>query len=47
MIYTNLNSIAVLNVQDFDRCRNIYGISKSNPVDLLQNADLTEKRGIL
>ena len=43
MIYTDLNSIAVLNVQDFDRCRKIYGISKSNPVDLLQNADLTEK----
>ena len=39
----NLNNIAVLNINGTDYCFNIYGISKSDAVNLPLNADLTKK----
>ena len=41
------DNIAILNIWGVDYCCNIYGISKSDAVNLLQNANLTEKTGIL
>ena len=39
----NLKDIAILNIQDFDYCCIINGISKSDGVNLLHNAHLTEE----
>ena len=43
----NTDNIAVLNIWGVDYCCNIYGIHKSDVVNSLQNAYLTEKTGIL
>ena len=40
----NLSDIAILNICDVDYCRIIDRISKSDAVNLLQNAGLTEKK---
>ena len=43
----NLSNIAILNIKGFNyRCR-ISLISKNEAINLMQNADLTEKRGAL
>ena len=41
----NLNDIAILKISFIDYQRNIYGISKDEAVNLLQNAVLSEKSG--
>ena len=43
----NLENIATLNIHCVDYCCIINVISKSDAVSLLQNADLTEERGVL
>ena len=45
MMSVNLNVIAILNIKGFDyRCM-ISLISKNEAINVLQNADLTEKTG--
>ena len=41
MMYTDLNHIAILNINGIDYYYIISGINKSEAVNLLQNADLT------
>ena len=41
----NLTNIAVLNIKGSDYCCIISLISKNEAINLLQNADLTEKSG--
>ena len=41
----NLNDIAILKISFIDYQRHIYGISKDEAVNLLQNAVLSEKSG--
>ena len=36
----NFNDVAILNINGADYCFNIYGISKSDAVKLLKNANL-------
>ena len=43
----NLNDIAILSIKCFGYCFIISLISKNEAISLMQNADLTEKRGIL
>ena len=44
----NLGNVALLNIKDFDYYCMISLISKSEAINLLQNADLTEnKRNII
>ena len=43
MMSTNLVDIAILNINGVDYPYNINRISKSEPVNLLQNSDLTKK----
>ena len=43
MISTNLNDIAILNINDDDYCCIINGISKSDAFNLLKNTDLAKK----
>ena len=45
MISINLNDIAILNIKGCDYCYIISIISKNEAINLLQNADLTEKSG--
>ena len=47
MMFIYLNNIAFLNIQGVDYRFIINGISKSAAVNLLQNADLTEERGVI
>ena len=47
MMSVNLNDIAVLNVNSADYSCIINRISKSDALNLLQNANLTEGRGAL
>ena len=47
MMFISLGGIATLNIQNVDYCYIIKEISKSDTVNLLQNADLIEKRGII
>ena len=47
MISMNLDDIAVLNIKSADYCCIISGISKNEAINLMQNADLTEKSGTL
>ena len=47
MISINLNNIVVLNIRGFNYGCNTTGISKSDAVNLLQYADLIEKREVL
>ena len=39
-MFVNLNDIAILNINGADYCCIINGISKSNNLNLLQNANL-------
>ena len=43
----NLSNIAILNIKDSDYCCNISLVSRSEAINLMQNADLTEKSGTL
>ena len=47
MISINLSDIAILNIKGSYYCCIISLISKNQAINLLQNADLTEKSGIL
>ena len=47
MMSFNLNNIAILNLNGADYRCIINGINKSYAINLLQNANLTEKRGVL
>ena len=46
-MYMNLSNIAILNIQAIDCYCIINGIKTSGAVNLLQNVDLNENRGIL
>ena len=39
----NISDIALLNIKSSDYCRIIRLISKNEAINLMQNADLTEK----
>ena len=43
----NLNDIAILNICSIDHCCIINEIDKNEVMNLLRNADLTEKSGTL
>ena len=43
----NLSIIAVLNIEEFDYCCIISRISKNEAIKLMQNVDLSKKRGTL
>ena len=43
MMSMNLSDIAILNIKGSDYCCIISLISKSEAINLMQNADLTEK----
>ena len=45
MMSKNLSDIAILNIKGVDYCCIISGISKSEVINLMQNADLTKKAG--
>ena len=47
MMSVNLNDVAILNIKGADYCGIISGIRQIDAVDVLQNANLTKKRGIL
>ena len=47
MMSINLSDIATLKIKSSDYCCIISLISKNEAIDLLQNADLTEKSGSL
>ena len=47
MMSMNLSNIAILNIKGSDYCFIISLISKNESIHLMQNADLTEKSGIL
>ena len=47
MMSVNLNDVAILNIKGADYCGIISGIRQTDAVDVLQNANLTKKRGIL
>ena len=47
MMSINLSDIAILNIKDSDYCVIISLISKTEVINLMQNADLTEKSGTL
>ena len=47
MMSINLRDIAILNINVSDYCCIISLISKKEGINLLQNADLTEKGGTL
>ena len=47
MMPINLNDVAILIVKCAEYFCVINGISKSDAVNVFENADLTEKRGIL
>ena len=46
MISVNINDIAILNMNGADCCCIINGISETDALNLLKNADLTRK-GVL
>ena len=47
MMSINLSDIAILNIKGTDHCCIITLISKDDAINLLQNAELTEKSGTL
>ena len=47
VISINLSDIAILSIKGSEYCSIINLISKNKAINLLQNADLTEKSGIL
>ena len=46
-ILCHVNNIAIWNIQRVDYRCNISGISKLDPVSLLQNSDLTKRKRVL
>ena len=46
-MFMNLGDIAILNIKGADYLCIVGGISKSEAINLIQNADLTEKRRTL
>ena len=47
MMSIDINSIAILNIHGVDPCCIINGIGKSEAMNLLKTADLTEENGTL
>ena len=47
MMSINLSDISILNIKGSDCCATISLISKNEAINLMQNADLTEKIGKL
>ena len=47
MMFMNLSDIAILNIKTADYRGIISGIGKSEATNLMQNIDLTKKRGTL
>ena len=47
MMSTNLSGTGILNIKGSDYCCIISLISKNEAINLLHNADLTEKSGTL
>ena len=47
VMFLNLSDIAILNIKSFDHHCIISLISRNESINLLQNADLTEKSGAL
>ena len=47
MMSVNLSNIAILNIEGSDYCCIISLIIKNEAINLMQNADLTEKSGAL
>ena len=47
MISINLSDIAILNIKGSDYCCIISSIRKNETINLMENADLTEKSGTL
>ena len=47
MMFINLSDIAILNIKGYDYRCIISLISKNEAINLMQNADLTEKSGTL
>ena len=47
MIFMNLSDIAILNIKGSEYRCIITLINKNEAIDLMQNADLTEKTGTL
>ena len=47
MMPMNLGDIIILNIKNADYCCIVRGISKSEPIKLMQNIDLTNKSGTL
>ena len=45
MMSINFSDIAILSIKGADYRRIICGISKHEAINLMENADLTEKRG--
>ena len=45
MMPLNYSDIAILNIEGFDYCYMISLIRKIEAINLMQNADLTEKSG--
>ena len=47
MMLISINDIAISNIRRIKYCCIINRISKSEAVNVLSNADLTEKRGVI
>ena len=47
MMSTNLSGTGILNIKGSDYCCIISLISKNEAINSMQNADLTEKSGII
>ena len=47
MMSMSLSDIDILDIKGADYCCIISGISKSEPINLMQNIDLTRKSGTL
>ena len=47
MISTNLIDVAILNIKGFDYLCIISSISKNEPINSMQDADLTDKWNII
>ena len=43
----DINNIALLNIHGVDCCCIVFGIRKSETINLLKDADLEEKKGSL
>ena len=47
MMYVDINSLAILNIDSADYCCIINNISKSEDINLFKISDLSEKSGLL